>query len=96
MPPKQEQDKEDNDKDKGDNKDDEGKWEEPQQTIVNGTVIAEQTNLYGTVTNPVTGEPIPNIVVSDGFNCVTTDENGVYQIVRNENCEMVNISIPAE
>ena len=98
MPPKpdKEQGKEDNDKDKGDNKDDEGKWEEPQQTIVNGTVIAEQTNLYGTVTNPVTGEPIPNIVVSDGFNCVITDSNGVYQIVRNENCEMVNISIPAE
>lgn len=98
MPPKpdKEQGKEDNDKDKGENKDDEGKWEEPQQTIVNGTVIAEQTNLYGTVTNPVTGEPIPNIVVSDGFNCVITDSNGVYQIVRNENCEMVNISIPAE
>ena len=80
----------------GNNKDDEDKEDKPKPTVINGTVIAEQTNLFGVVTNAQSGEPIPNIVVSDGFNCVTTDSNGVYQIVRNENCEMVNISIPAE
>ena len=75
---------------------DDNKEEKPQQIVVNGTVIAETTTLYGTVTDTQSGKGIPNIVVSDGFNCVTTDRNGVYQIVRNENCEMVNISIPAE
>ena len=88
----QEQDKEDN---KDDGKDD-GKEETPQQIVVNGTTLADSTTLYGVVTNTQTGKGIKGIVVSDGFNCVTTDDNGVYQIVRNENCEMVNISIPAE
>ena len=93
--PDKEQEKEDGkDNDKEDS--DEGKEEKPKQIVVNGTVIDESTNLYGVVTNTQSGAGIPNIVVSDGFNCVTTDKNGVYQIVRNENCEMVNISIPAE
>ena len=96
MPPKQEQDKDDKEENKEDNKEDDGQRDEPKQIVVNGTTIKEETTLYGLVTDAQTGAGIENIVVSDGFICVTTDSNGVYQIVRNENCEMVNISIPAE
>ena len=96
MPPKQEQDKQDKEENKEDNKEDDGQRDEPKQIVVNGTTIKEETTLYGLVTDAQTGAGIENIVVSDGFICVTTDSNGVYQIVRNENCEMVNISIPAE
>lgn len=96
MPPKQEQDKDDKEENKEDNKEDDGQRDEPKQIVVNGTTINDATTLYGVVTNTQTGQGIENIVVSDGFICVTTDSNGVYQIVRNENCEMVNISIPAE
>ena len=96
MPPKQEQDKDDKEENKEDNKEDDGQRDEPKQIVVNGTTINDATTLYGVVTNTQTGQGIENIVVSDGFICVTTDSNGVYQIVRNKNCEMVNISIPAE
>ncbi|MBQ7855885.1 MAG: calcineurin-like phosphoesterase C-terminal domain-containing protein [Alistipes sp.] len=72
--------------------------DEPEQeaVVVNGTTIADSTTLYGLVTDAETGEGIKNIVVSDGFTCTRTDKNGVYQIVRNRNSEMVNVSVPAE
>ena len=75
----QEQDKEDN---KDDGKDD-GKEETPQQIVVNGTTLADSTTLYGVVTNTQTGKGIKGIVVSDGFNCVTTDDNGNLSIYYN-------------
>lgn len=88
---KEEKGNNDSDKESGD------KEEEAQKVVVvNGTVINEATNLYGLVKNTQSGKGIPGIVVSDGFVCVQTDNNGVYQIERNENCEIVNVSIPAE
>ncbi|MBQ7855884.1 MAG: calcineurin-like phosphoesterase C-terminal domain-containing protein [Alistipes sp.] len=66
------------------------------ELVVNGTTIAASTTLYGLVTDAETGLGIKDIVVSDGFNCVQTDENGVYQLVGHEFASMVFLSTPAE
>lgn len=95
-PPDTEQGKGDNNEDKEDDKtDDGGGQSKPEQVVVNGTVIDSTTNLYGVVTDAQSGAGIENIVVSDGFVCVQTDKNGVYQIVRNQNATMVFMTIPA-
>ena len=95
-PPDTEQGKGDNNEDKEDDKtDDGGGQSKPEQVVVNGTVIDSATNLYGVVTDAQSGAGIENIVVSDGFVCVQTDKNGVYQIVRNQNATMVFMTIPA-
>ena len=88
--------------DKEENKEDdkeengEGAKDDPANIVVNGTTINTSTTLYGLITDKQSGEGISNIVVSDGFTCVLTDENGVYQIVRNEHSEVVYMSVPAE
>ena len=51
------------------------------ETEVNGTQLDGNTTLYGLVTD-TSGNPIPGVVVSDGYGCVTTDANGVYQMER--------------
>ena len=45
------------------------------ETEVNGTQLDGNTTLYGLVTD-TSGNPIPGVVVSDGYGCVTTDANG--------------------
>lgn len=40
--------------------------------------------------------PIENVVVSDGYNSVETDEKGVYQLSRNLNSRFVFYSTPSE
>ncbi len=79
-----------------DNKGDDGEQSKPDVVVVNGTEIDSATTLFGVVTDGQSGEGIENIVVSDGFVCVSTDSNGVYQIVRNPNATVVFITIPAE
>ena len=101
QPPKGQQNQGNGDKEKEDDKEKEpetgpnGEWDTPQITL-NGSVIGPLTTLYGVVTDADSGAGIQGVVVSDGFTCVQTDVNGVYQIVRDERSEMVNISIPAE
>lgn len=87
-PPDKEQQEDDNNKDE----------EKPDvaDIIVNGTAISEASTLYGVVTDKQSGQAIENVVVSDGFTCVKTDKNGVYQIPRNDNSTMVYLSVPAE
>lgn len=58
------------------------------------TVDASST-LYGLIEDEA-GNPIKDVVVSDGFQCVTTDKDGIYQMVRNENAEFVFYSTPAD
>ena len=41
------------------------------ETEVNGTQLDGNTTLYGLVTD-TSGNPIPGVVVSDGYGCVTT------------------------
>ncbi|WP_321995529.1 calcineurin-like phosphoesterase family protein [Draconibacterium orientale] len=51
-------------------------------------------DLYGLVAD-VDGNPIKGVVVSDGYTCVITDEDGVYQMKKNEDAEFVYYSTPA-
>ena len=51
-------------------------------TEINGTKIDPKTTLCGLISDAVSGAGIPDVMVSDGFNCVLTDANGVYQLVR--------------
>ena len=99
LPPKQEQNKPDKDegnKDEENKDDEEGKWDDTDDVVYNNTVLDKSTTLYGAVKDKQSGEGIAGVVVSDGFNCVKTDKNGVYQLVRDKNSEMVFISVPAE
>lgn len=99
LPPKpdQEQETEDDKKEDEENKEDEeGKLDDTDDVVVNGTVLDESTTLYGVVKDKQSGKGIEGVVVSDGFTCVQTDKNGVYQIVRDEHSDMVYLSVPAE
>ena len=51
-------------------------------------------DLYGVVSDKE-GNPLSGIVVSDGFQCVSTDARGFYQMKRNAQAEFVNYSIPS-
>lgn len=50
--------------------------------------------LYGLVAD-TDGNPLRGVVVSDGYTCVATDANGVYQIVRNRSSKYAYLSIPS-
>lgn len=64
------------------------------ETEVNGTQLDGNTTLYGLVTD-TSGNPVPGVVVSDGYGCVTTDANGVYQMERYKKARFVHYSTPA-
>ena len=55
--------------------------------------IEEGTTVYGFVTCDGTG--VPDVVVSDGVEVVTTDENGFYQIASEKKWGYVFISVPS-
>lgn len=52
-------------------------------------------DLYGFVGDEL-GNPIPGVVISDGFTCALTDQKGVYQMKRNTAASFVFYSTPAE
>lgn len=64
--------------------------------VINGTVIDGNSTLYGVVRDNTTGKPLAGVPMTDGFTYVTTDANGVYQMVAHENARCVYPSIPAE
>ena len=64
------------------------------ETEVNGTQLDGNTTLYGLVTD-TSGNPVQGVVVSDGYNCVETDANGVYQMIRYKKARFVHYSTPA-
>lgn len=51
-------------------------------------------DLYGLVTDG-DGKAIADVVVSDGYQCVTTNAQGFYQMKRSANAEFVAYSIPS-
>lgn len=59
------------------------------------TPIEAGNDLYGIVMDN-TGTPIEGVVVSDGFSCVESDANGVYQMARNKDAYHVFYRIPAD
>lgn len=58
------------------------------------TPIDPLTDIYGVVTDNQ-GNRLQGIVVSDGYTCTATDENGVYQLTAGEFSYQVYLSIPA-
>ncbi len=58
-----------------------------------GMEIEEGTTVYGFVT--CDGEGVPDVVVSDGMEVVTTDENGFYQIASEKKNKTVFVSVPS-
>lgn len=65
-------------------------------TQINGTEIAEGNNVFGLITDSVTGKGIAGVPVTDGYTFVETDSNGVYQIPKNRMAKRVWFTIPAE
>src|SRR5690606_41959424 len=50
--------------------------------------------LYGLIVDEKE-QPLKGVVVSDGFTAAKTDENGVYQLVRNKKAKFVFYSTPS-
>ena len=70
--------------------------EEPKKPMINGTEILEGNDLVGLISEKGTGKGIPGVVVSDGYDCVATDANGVYQFKSNSLTRLIYYSTPAE
>ena len=62
---------------------------------LNNTELIEENNLRGLVTDEK-GNPIAGVAVSDGYDVVTTDANGVYQFEAHQDARLLSISVPAE
>lgn len=63
--------------------------------VVNNTRLDAATTLYGLITDKQ-GNAVANVVVTDGFTTSKTDQNGVYQLVRNRRAKFVYYSTPAD
>ena len=62
---------------------------------LNNTELIEENNLRGLITDEK-GNPIVGVAVSDGYDVVTTDANGVYQFAAHQDARLLSISVPAE
>lgn len=47
--------------------------------MLNGSVLLDENNIVGVITDSSTGKGIAGIAVSDGYSFTKTDSNGVYQ-----------------
>lgn len=63
----------------------------------NGVIItpSENINLYGFIGDE-NHNPIPGVIVSDGFSSTITNEDGIYEIIRNEKATLVYYSTPSD
>lgn len=62
---------------------------------INGTAIASESTAAGLITSSASGKGIPGVAVTDGYTFVKTDENGVYQMVRNPKSRNIYYTTPA-
>lgn len=62
---------------------------------LNNTELVEEFNLRGLITDQ-NGKPIKGVAVSDGYDVVTTDDNGVYQFAAHQDARLLSVSVPAE
>ena len=69
---------------------------EPLVTEINGTTISSKNNVFGLITDSVTGKGIEGVAVTNGTTVVRTDKNGVYQIPSSRFAKYVWFSVPAE
>ena len=75
----------------GNDNDNEPAGNEPQHPAVTPDAGMD---LYGTIIDR-DSKPVPGVVVSDGFQCVVTNEKGIYQMRRSDNAKFVFYSTPA-
>ncbi|TZF83790.1 serine/threonine protein phosphatase [Pedobacter sp. BS3] len=59
------------------------------------TKLDDKTTLYGLVSDE-NNQPVEGVVVSDGFTAAKTDDNGIYQLVRNKKAKFVFYSTPSD
>ena len=64
-------------------------WED-----VGESTISPTTNLWGVIKDN-SGNPIPGVAVSDGYNVCVTDVNGTYQMQADSRARTVNVTVPA-
>ncbi|RIJ50511.1 hypothetical protein D1614_00820 [Maribellus luteus] len=65
---------------------------EPPETEI---TPAAGMDLYGLITDDA-GNPVSNVVVSDGYSCTLTDSDGIYQMKKNAAAQFVYYSTPEE
>lgn len=63
---------------------------------ISGTDISKSINTAGLVKNSKTGKGIEGVCVTDGYNYVKTDKNGVFQMNRNSLARKIYITVPSE
>ena len=63
---------------------------------INGSEILEVNDLAGLIQDKTTGKGIPGVIVTDGYNCTKTDENGVYQFKSNALTRFIYYTTPAD
>lgn len=63
--------------------------------FINNTEIDDDFNLRGIITDQ-DGKPIEGVAVSDGYDVVTTDANGVYNFAAHQDARLLSISVPAD
>jgi len=71
---------------------------QPQEEVdeINGTKIKDGMTACGLVKDTSTGKGISGVPVTDGYDYVVTDANGVYQMKANRFTRKIYISTPAE
>lgn len=61
---------------------------------IEGIKPAPGMDLYGLILDKK-GEPVINVVVTDGYTCTTTNTKGVYQMKKNDKATLVYYSTPS-
>lgn len=67
-----------------------------EELVINGTTILKSNGVCGLISDATTGKGIAGVAVTDGYNYVKTDANGVYQMPTNRWAKRIYISSPAE
>jgi len=64
------------------------------QSLLHPAITPSQgIDLYGSILDDKRN-PVPGVVISDGYTCVQTDEKGIYQMKRNPKALIVYYSVP--
>jgi len=58
-------------------------------------IIEKGPLLKGIITNSITGEPIPDVILSDGYNVWKTDKNGEYSFHSHNDAKFIFYSLPS-
>lgn len=73
-----------------------GSYQEGSGTsTLNGTLLDPANNLYGMIVNSATEKGIAGVPVTDGFQFVVTDANGVYQFKSAKGARRVYYTLPS-